>query len=333
MNPALKSKLPLLFLLMISVAWGTYYSSKTVLNDFGQANFEWLFLVDGLIVLPLLCWFSESDKKKATSKALILMLIAVVVGSYIIPEPNKNVWHVLEFGRYVVLGIVLLIEVFTIATVYMAVRHALVNGQDPDEAIAQPVQRKFGTTLFSSLLCFETRMWTFALFSSRIRKRDYRGQQHFSYHQKDGANTHLLGFMLIMLLELPIMHMLLHFLWSPSAANIVTLLTAFGLVFFYAELKAVALRPISIDHRELIIRVGIYQPLYVPLSMIKRIEENHKFISRDKGIKRCNYAGVPNVRIELTEPVKGIHTLYLGLDTPNSFIAAVEQSIQPANDN
>ena len=102
---------------------------------------------------------------------------------------------------------------------------------------------------------------TYALFSKKIRQQNFTGDSHFSCHKKDGAQSNQLGFILIILFELPIMHLLLHFLWSPIAANLTTGLTLLGLVFFIAEYKAIAIRPISIVPDSIIVRYGICNPL------------------------------------------------------------------------
>ncbi len=116
MNTSLKQKIPLIFLVCVSIFWGFYYASNSSLNDFGAANYEWLFLIDGLLVLPLLCFLCIKDKKQAVIKALVMGCLVVLIGSYIIPEPSKFIWHYLESGRYVVLLAFLLFEVVAIST-------------------------------------------------------------------------------------------------------------------------------------------------------------------------------------------------------------------------
>lgn len=102
MNDSIRSKLPFLFLVCISTWWGFYYQSNSKLNDYGSANFEWLFLLDALIVLPIICFFCAKDKKEGVLKAVVLSCLAVLIGSYVIPEQSKLIWHYLENGRYFV---------------------------------------------------------------------------------------------------------------------------------------------------------------------------------------------------------------------------------------
>lgn len=178
-----------------------------MLNDFGKANFEILYLLDALLVLPILCFVCIKDKKDALIKSLMLGLLAIAVGSYIIPEQSKFIWSYLESGRYVALFIVILLEVVAILTIYIAVRAALVKNEDPDLSVEKPVRKYFGQTFVGSILCFEIRMWIFAFFSKNIKRENFRGDMHFTYHEKDGTQGDLMGYIMLIAFEMPLMHL------------------------------------------------------------------------------------------------------------------------------
>ena len=95
-----------------------YYQGSHPLNDFGKANFEWLYLLDALIVLPVLCLILIKNKKEAAFKALMLCSLAILVGSYIIPEQNKFLMNYLEQGRYGLLALIVILELSALITVY-----------------------------------------------------------------------------------------------------------------------------------------------------------------------------------------------------------------------
>lgn len=139
----------------------------------------------------------------------------------------------------------------------------------------------------------------------------------------NGTLADLQGFVILIAFELPLMHLLLHVIWSPLAANIMTLLTVFALVFFYAEYRAVSRRPISLFGDTLMVRFGLYQPFIIPLANIAGISQSHDFIKRAKDLIRYNYSGVPNIEIELIKPIGDIKKVYLGVDQPESLIRAV----------
>lgn len=319
MNIKIIEKIPLVFLAIISAWWAFYYQSNLTLNDFGAANYEWLYLIDGLLVVPIICFVCIKDHKQAALKALIYCCLVILIGSYIIPESNKVIWHYLESGRFFVLAAFIVIELVAIATVYLAISTALKRNQDPDLAISKPFEKIFGSGVLAKLFTFETRMWSFTLFAKNIKMEDYTGTQYFSYHKKDGGHSNMLGFIIILLIELPLAHALLYFIWSPMAANIVSLLTAFSLVFFIAEYRAVSRRPISVDKDKIYIRMGLFNVCTINLNNIKSIQTNKVYIQRSKTIKRYNLAGYPNIILHLKNPDKEVERIYLGLDHPNEF--------------
>lgn len=323
MNNTIKSKIPLLFLLVISLWWGFYYQSNSIFNEFGNANFEWLFLIDAFISLPIVCFLCIKDKNEALLKSLVFMCLAVLIGSYVIPEQNKLIWPYLENGRYIVLAVFLLVEIAAMITVFLAIKVAIENCEDPDLSIEKPIKKYLGESIVASLLCFETRMWTFTLFYKRVKPENFNGKPHFTYHNKDGAHSNLLGFIFIIAFEMPIMHLFLHFIWSPFAANIVTLLTAFSVLFFLAEYRAISRRPISLVGTNLVIRYGLYQPLTIPFSNIAKIEKNSDFVKRSRSVKRYNYAGFPNVAIDLVQPMGKVERIVIGIDSAERFISAI----------
>ena len=324
MRTAIKTKIPLLFLVAISLWWAFYYQSNSVLNDFGSATYEWLFFIDALVMLPILCFVCVKNRKEALLKAVVLCSIAILVGSFIIPQTSKLIWPYLELGRYLVLAAVVLLELSVLLTVYVSIKAALNQNIDPDLAIAEPIRHYLGDGIAGRVFSFETRMWTYALFANRIKPERFNGEQHFTYHQKDGAQSNLVGFIFLIIIELPIAHVLLHFFWSSLAANIITALTLFSLVFFIAEYRAYAKRPISLTANELIIRYGIYQSLVIPLSNIAAVMPHAAYVQRAKNVKRYNSSGVPNVAIELKPSSDGrdnvLQTIYLGIDQPNVFL-------------
>lgn len=326
MSRAIRKKIPLLFLIVISLSWGIYYQSNSFLNDFGRANFEWLFLIDGLLVLPLLCMLCIKDKKQAAIKAVLYCCAIVFVGSIIIPETSKHFWPYLESGRYLILSAFILAEIVTVSIVVISIRSAFKQDIDPDIAVSSPIKRFIGEGVYSDIVCFEARVWSYALFSKAIVYERFRGEQHFSYHQKDGAQSNSTGFIFLILFEAPLMHLVLHFLWSPVGASVITALTLLSLVFFFAENRAMSRRPISISGENLIIRYGVYNSKVIRLTNIKSVNENYELIPRSKSVKRFNFAGRPNIVIHLIEPDGDIEKVYLGVDFPQRFINVINES-------
>ncbi|RLV58768.1 hypothetical protein D5018_15590 [Parashewanella curva] len=328
LNPIKKQHIPFLFFALISLWWAYYYQSNTWLNEYGQAKFEWLYLLDGLISIPLICFLCIKDKKQALIKSISYLLLVILIGRFIIPEPNQEIWSYLAALRYLIIPLFLAFEIFTIFTVYLGIKAALSENMDPDSAITAPIEKAFSKGILTQLFSFEARIWTFALFANKVNPKHFKGYTHFSYHNKDGTQSNALGFILLFIFEIPIVHLLLHFIWSATAANVVTILTILGMVFFIAEYRALSRRPISIDSQHLYIRYGVFNPMEIELSNIEKIEHNQERIKRASHIKRYNLAGTPNIKLVLKQPIGKINEIYLGLDRPLTFINAINQKAQ-----
>ncbi len=187
MASLIKSKIPLIFLAVMCVFWTFFYQSANIFNEYGTYKPEWLLLLDGLIVLPMVCFWCVKDKKAATIKALAYSCLIILLGSFIIPESSKVVWPYFESIRYVAIAVFILLEITTILTVFLAIKGSLSNNKDPDIAISQPIEKLLGKSAISAFLTFEARIWTYALFSKKIKRQSFAGDSHFSSHKKDGT--------------------------------------------------------------------------------------------------------------------------------------------------
>ncbi|WP_444904870.1 hypothetical protein ACJJIU_08780 [Microbulbifer sp. CnH-101-E] len=327
MNMEIRRVLPFIFLVIISVSWGVYYSTNTQFNDFGKANHEWLFLVDGLLVLPILCLVCINERRQALMKAAVYACLAILIGSFIIPDESKIIWPYLESARYLLLVGFLMLEAFAVISMVLAIRLALNRQEDPDAAIEMSVQKYVGSGVLSRILMFETRMWMFLFFAKSISIEQYEGGQHFSYHSKDGAQSTALGFIYLILLELPIVHIIVYFAWSTTAANIISLLSILGLLFLVADYRSISRRPISITPDSLIVRFGILNSKIIAISDIQFVDESVGYIKRKRDVKRYNFSGNPNVVVGVRLKDTTIEKVYIGVDSPKTFIEALRDRL------
>ncbi len=320
-----KQHIPLLLLLTMAVSWSLFYIPNHTLNDFGRAKSEWWLLIDGLLFLPLVCFLCIDDKKQAAIKALIYACLMVFLGSYLIPDGNKVLWHYLESGRFVVIALFIVFEVITMLTVIFAIKASLNQSIDPDDAIIQPIEKLLGHGKLAELMAFEARAWVYALFPSRVDSSRFQGDVHFYGNLKDGTQSNLLGFIVVILFGLPLEHVLLHFIWSPFAANVVTGLAVFSLVFFVAEYRAISKRPVSIDRsqRQLIIRYGLFAPLVLSFDGIDAVSRHSKEVAKRNANKRYNLFGAPNIKITDRQGRK----FYLGLNNASEFLDKLKKQL------
>ncbi len=308
--------------------------------DAGGVVPEWPVLVDALVTIPLLYLLLVARRGwVAWRGALASALGALVLAAWFVPAQSRDWLAVLLPLRYVVLAVVVVAECAAIVGVVRFVRAARCQGVNAEQAIDTALRRRFGDSPVTRLLMFEARVWYYALFASGRHPPRFPGKAHFSSHAKDGHASNQLGFIILILVELPIAHAMLALLWSTQAAWIASLLTLWGLAFLVAEYRASLLRPISLEGDALVIRYGVFVDLRLPLDDIASVQADRVAVPRRQpGSLRCCEAGIPNVRIELARPldltgVLGRHRIeriHLGVDEPARFIACLQARPSPA---
>lgn len=325
---------PLAFLgVMLAAWWGYFHLSTGTSNTVGPSN-ETLFVIDAMITMPLVCFFLIKDKKKALLKGVVLASVTLFIGSFLIPTSEQYWLPSLLDARYLVIALFVIFEIVTAMSIWLLIKREFNTGTDPDLAMLNGIARYMPPGTLRQLWWFEVRMWAYFLFPSRMAKLRSEGDQHFDYWKKDDNHTNALGFIMIIAFEVPIVHLLLHFLWSDVAANIVTALSLLGLVFFIAERNAMKLRPISLKYghqshdNELIIRYGLSNPLIVPLSHITQISSHQGVVKRASHRRRFNFSGAPNIKLILQPNEHGAVTeIYLGVDDPDDLLRTIAQSM------
>ncbi len=136
-----------------------------------------------------------------------------------------------------------------------------------------------------------------------------------------------------MVFDIPIAHLLLHFLWSPTAAWVATALTAWGLLYLVADYRATLARPVSLGVAALHVRCGALAcDAVIPYAAIAAVARVPHPERRLPGKRYFRHQGVMNVEITL-RPGSALPTLLgsdkaashlvLGVDDPAQFVGAL----------
>lgn len=291
---------------------------------------EWPLGVDLLLVLPLCyAWVHRSQGRQAWLGAGALFGLGVLLGSWLLPEASKQAWRWLEAFRLPVLAIVVGLQAWLILAVVRRAWRQTAGG--PLEiALAEGLQQRLGAHATTRLLMIEARLWIYALLRRPVRG-PFPGVQHFSVHQQGGNASNQQAFLIIVAAEIPLLHALLHFAWSPLAALVVTTLSVYGWVFLWAEYRATWLRPISLEPRQLHIRHGLLGDVIVPLGAIVAVERVRGPVRR--AARRLRYIGMgtanlrlalaPGTRLQTAFQHVEVDEIFLGVDDPAGVRAAL----------
>lgn len=296
----------------------------------GAPVLEWPVAFDLLLLLPgAYLWVYRKRGRQAWFGALALFGASVFIGSLILPEGSQQVWPWLVQLRYLLVAAVLATQVVLIVLMLREVLR--VGATDNLElAVDEVLTRRLGGQGLVNLFRLEARMWLYALLRRPVR-HPFPGQEHFYGHRQQGNASNQFGFLMLIAVEMPVMHLILHWLVSPLVALVVTVLSVYGFIFMLADYRATLYRPISIDGDQLRIRYGIAGDVAVPLARIAAVSRHDASARRAPGRMRFVGMGAANVRLELLPDTRlagllgerGIEAILLGVDEPERFIACV----------
>lgn len=296
----------------------------------GEPVLEWPVAFDLLLLLPgAYLWVYRRRGRQALVGALALFGSGIWIGSLILPPASQQVWPWLLQLRYALLAAVLAMQVMLIMTMLREVLRARATG-NLELAVDAALTRRMGAKGMANLFRLEARMWLYALLRRPVR-HPFPGRAHFYGHRQQGNASNQQGFLILMAIEIPVMHLLLHWLVSPVAALVVTALSGYGLIFMLAEYRATLHRPTTLEDDLLQIRYGIVGDVGVPLARIASVDRYGASARRTPGRMRFVGMGAANVRLELLPGTRlsgllgerEIHEVLLGLDEPERFIASV----------
>jgi hypothetical protein len=134
-------------------------------------------------------------------------------------------------------------------------------------------------------------------------KEQFPAQPAFSIHKRSGYPTVWSVIFFVGLAEMVAFHLLLMH-WKASAALIATVLSVYTLILLVADLMAIIKRPILLEDRQLLLRIGIRWNALIDLDNIREIRyiKNHSEAGKD--LLDCALNGsASNVLLDLYEPV------------------------------
>lgn len=295
---------------------------------------EWPVAIDLLVLLPALYVFLHRPVTRATLlRAAMIASLGVLIGSLLLPPASKSLWTWLESARYLVIAAVVAVQ---LGIVLLVVRDVLAVRSEPlERALHESISRRIEGPL-RPLLCLEARMWAYA-FASKRALAHWPDVPAFFGARQGGNASNQQGFLIIVGAEIPIAHALVHFLWSPTAAIVISALSVYGFVFLLAEYRATLHRPTVVGANSLHVRSGVVHDFEIPWGSIASVAICAPSAPRRaQGRVRCFGMGQANVLLKLRPGTRiaglfgsaEVHEIHLGLDAPADFVTSVSARIR-----
>lgn len=239
-------------------------------------------LIDLLLTIPLVYFLLIRKREISNTSVFSVAAIGLLIASLTLPKEEQLLVNQI---RMIALPIV---EVLLIGYVIVKLRKALQNiktlrAQALDFFdLLEQVCNEILPKKIGHLLAVEISVLYYGLWNWRRRKLR---QNEFTYHKEGTANSVMLGFLLVILVEIFVTHSMIQH-GNDKGALILGVLSAYTALQIIAMMKSLAKRPIFIDtdKRELVLKFGILAKAIIPFEAIESVEIHTKDLPEDKSI-------------------------------------------------
>lgn len=237
--------------------------------------------IDFLVTIPLIYFLII--RKRAIPKITVLttFVLGIVILSFVLPEEHQSLLSMVK--TYFLPILELGVASFIIYKV-RSLRKAYKSQQKSEDfyttlliAANEVLPKKLASVLVTeiSVVYYGFIHW----------KKKKLKENEFSYHKNSTVNSIVIGFLMIILIETFALHFLL-LKWSTVAAWILTGLSIYTALQFFALARSISKRPIKVDldTNELILRFGFFSEWSVSLENLKEVEVSSRDLPEDKSI-------------------------------------------------
>jgi hypothetical protein len=269
--------------LFIPVLLGTSLLLLIQSNAFAQ-NASLLSIgvtLDFLITIPLIYFLIIRKRNIPKVTVLSMFVIGVVVLSYALPLEHQSLLSIVKTFAIPVVEITvfsfIIYKVVKITESYKQQKKSADFYTTMVKATAEVLPKQIAPILVTEISVV---YYGFINWKKYILK-----ENEFTYHKKSTINSILIGFLMVILIETFALHFLL-VKWSVITAWILTILSIYTGLQFFALLRSISKRPIKIneEEQELVLRFGFFSDWSVPLKDIRNIELTTKDLPEDKSI-------------------------------------------------
>jgi len=271
-----------------------------------QQKTDWIALgvtFDMLIGLPVLYYFLIVRRLKVPIRSLLgIFGLALTATALILPTTYQQLVGLLRQSLLLVeLGVIgyALIRINQIRSHYR-----LLSAVTPDFAanLLQSLDAVLGHSRFNRILVSELSVLRYGLLGWWLPVEKKATDLVFTSHRESGQTALTIGLLLIGIIETLVVHLLIN-RWDSTIAWLATTSGFYGLLFIIADLVATNKRPVLVRNNEVILRFGLRGYGTIQHEQIGRVVPITNKPERSANTVTGTFLTVPNVLIELTEPV------------------------------
>ena len=263
-----------------------------------------LIIIDLLIVIPLVHYLIIRKKKIQKQSVVLILFLGFITALSVIP---KEYQYILDSIQLIIIP---LIELTALIYIIIKVRQ-VVKGYKEYKSnnfdffdVIKPICNKILPFGIGNILAAEIAMIYYALFSWK-KKRLLSNE--FSYHKNSTSTSVFLGFLVIVMVEAFVTHVMIQ-QGIQSGSVVLAILSGYSALQIIAMMRSTAKRPVVInkDKEELVLRFGILSEATISFKNLKKVVITSKDIPEKSPIKYFSPLGSAtghNMVICLNEPI------------------------------
>ncbi len=290
-----------LTILIIGTEYFVVHSPKFILHE----NLISLAItIDLTIVIPLLYYFLIPRKLNISSiTVLIVFFFCTLIATILLPAQDNKY---LDEIKYLLIFTELATTLYTIIKLRKIIKEYKFHSQKQPDFVYNltiAMEKVMGNFKIWSIVIGEINTIRYGLFFWLVKKEIKDGQKFFTSHKNSGYAAIWAIIFFVILIETTGMHLLIRN-WSPGLAVVITILSAYGIIFFISDLASIIKRPIVFHNNKLFFRIGIRWNAIIKREIIQSVESIRNFDKhKNKDILNCALVSDPNIKITLTMPI------------------------------
>lgn len=237
--------------------------------------------IDFLFTVPLLYYLAIRKRKISKFTVFSVFVLGLIIASLTLPAENQFYLDNFKFFvlPFIELGVVGFIVYKTVKTVKAF--KAQKSKEDFYSTLLKTTKPLFPGTI-ATVLATEIAMLYYGFIKWKVKKLD---DNEFTYHKKNALVSIIGGLTLVIVGETIGLHKWL-VNWNPIVGWIITVLSAYTAIQFFALAKSITQRPIVVDveNRILHLKYGFFSDFKVNFNQIDFIEMNSNDLPDDKSI-------------------------------------------------
>ncbi|GAA4821082.1 hypothetical protein [Algivirga pacifica] len=269
-NNYILNKLPLHFIIpltLLLVSAGLAYSSLMLTHPTMAIGVTY----DLTLTVPLLYLFLIRKKSISKLSVMPFLIAGLVIGTLLIPVQQQGPLNLFKTYLFPV------VELLVVAVVAYKVRKGIIHAKgnktaDVYENIKQATIQITGSTKLGKVMAMEIGAFYYALLAWRSPEKK---SNTFTSYQKNGVTALLVILFIILLVETFALHLLIA-RWSTIVAWVLSILSIYTAVQLFAHLKALRMRHTEITSDVIILKLGLFGDMRIPLDAIEKIETTSK---------------------------------------------------------